>query len=133
MEVGEQPVPASHEVVVVAAHGSRAVAANEAHRAVVARLAEQVPVEVVPAFLELTDPSIAEAIDQAIADGATTVAVLPYFLHPGRHLTEDLPRIVAEASGRHPGATVRLAPSFGADPALGAVLAAQVARAVDGA
>jgi sirohydrochlorin ferrochelatase len=116
----------------VAAHGSRAAAANDAHRAVVARLAGQVPVEVVPAFLELTGPSIAEAIDQAVAGGATTVAVLPYFLHPGRHLTEDLPRIVSDAAARHPGATVRLASSFGADPVLGEVLAAQVRRAVGG-
>jgi sirohydrochlorin ferrochelatase len=120
-------------VVVVAAHGSRAAAANDAHRAVVSRLADQVPVPVVPAFLELTEPSIAEAIDRAVAGGATTVAVLPYFLHPGRHLTEDLPRIVTEAAARHPGAVVRLAPSFGADPALGEVLASQVVRAVDGA
>ena len=66
--------------------------------------------------------------------------LLSFSVHPGaimtplgRHLTEDLPRIVAEASERHPGVTVRLEPSFGADPALGAVLAAQVARAVDDA
>lgn len=114
----------------LAAHGSRAAAANDAHRAVVARLAEQAPTRVVPAFLELTEPSIDEAIDLAVADGATTVVVLPYFLHPGRHLTEDLPRIVAEATERHPAAVVRLAPSFGSDPALADVLAAQVARAV---
>ena len=114
----------------VAAHGSRAEAANDAHRAVVARLAQQVPTAVVPAFLELTVPSIADAIDVAVAGGATTVVVLPYFLHPGRHLSEDLPRIVADATGRHPSVTVRLAPSFGADPALGDVLAAQVVRAL---
>ncbi len=130
----DQTASTAHQVVVVvAAHGSRAVAANDAHRAVVARLAEQVPVRVVPAFLELTEPSIADAIDVAVAGGASSVVVLPYFLHPGRHLTEDLPRIVAEADERHPSATVRLAPSFGADPALGAVLAAQVARSLDGA
>ena len=127
------PAPDPHEVVVLAAHGSRAAAANDAHRAVVARLAEQAPTRVVPAFLELTEPSIAEAIDVAIAGGASTVAVLPYFLHPGRHLTEDLPRIVAEATDRHAGVAVRLASSFGADPALGEVLAAQVARSLDGA
>ena len=129
----DQTASAAHQVVVVAAHGSRAVAANDAHRAVVDRLAEQVPVRVVPAFLELTEPSIADAIDVAVAGGASSVVVLPYFLHPGRHLTEDLPRIVAEATDRHAGVAVRLASSFGADPALGEVLAAQVARSLDGA
>lgn len=114
----------------VAAHGSRAVAANDAHRAVVARLAQSVSARVVPAFLELTEPSIHDAIERAVEGGATTVVVLPYFLHPGRHLTEDLPRIVAEATERHPAAVVRLAASFGADPVLADVLAAQVARAL---
>lgn len=117
--------------MVVVAHGSRAAAANDAHRAVVARLARRVSTSVVPAFLELTEPSVADAIDRAVADGAAWVVVLPYFLHPGRHLVEDLPRLVAAAAGRHPGATVSLAPSFGADPALDDVLAAQVTRAVD--
>lgn len=128
--MAHEAAPATGDVVVVAAHGSRAAAANEAHRAVVARLAQQVPARVVPAFLELTEPSIAEAIDAAVASGAATVVVLPYFLHPGRHLTEDLPRIVAEATARHPDRSVRLAASFGADPALADVLAAQVARAL---
>lgn len=116
--------------VVVAAHGSRAVAANDAHRAVVADLAAGVEHSVTAAFLELAEPSIGDAIDGAVGAGATTVLVLPYFLYPGRHLTEDLPRIVGEADARHAGIEVRLLPLFGADPALTALLAAQVAAAL---
>lgn len=116
--------------VVVAAHGSRATAANDAHRAVVADLAGGVEHAVTAAFLELAEPSIGDAIDAAVAAGATTVLVLPYFLYPGRHLTEDLPRIVGEADARHPGIEVRLLPLFGADPALTSLLAAQVAAAL---
>lgn len=128
-ETSPAPTPAD-TVVVVAAHGSRAPAANDAHRAVVAALAGRVEAPVTAAFLELTEPSIAAAIDLALAEGATTVVVLPYFLHPGRHLTEDLPRIVAEAGERHPDRRVHLAASFGADPALADLLAAQVSRAL---
>lgn len=116
--------------VVVAAHGSRAVGANDAHRAVVADLAGRVEHPVSAAFLELADPSIGEAIDAAIAGGASTVLVLPYFLYPGRHLTVDLPEIVLAAGARHPDATIRLLDLFGADPALAAVLAAQVGAAL---
>ena len=126
--MAHEAAPAAGDVVVVAAHGSRAAAANEAHRAVVARLAQQVPARVVPAFLELTEPSIAEAIDAAVASGAATVVVLPYFLHPGRHLARDLPAIVADADARHPGSRVHLTESFGARPELLDVLAAQVAE-----
>lgn len=116
--------------IVVAAHGSRATAANVAHREVVDALGGAVPHRVTPAFLELAEPSIPDAIDAAAATGAATVLVLPYFLHPGRHLSDDLPAIVVEASARHPRTTIRLLGSFGAEPGLPEVLADQVRRAV---
>jgi len=116
--------------VVVAAHGSRAEAANVAHADLVDALAQLVEVPVTPGFLELAAPSIPEAIDRAVASGAVTVLVLPYFLHPGRHLADDLPRIVQEATVRHPDLAIRLLDSFGADPALTQVLAEQVRSAL---
>ena len=117
-------------VVVVAAHGSRAPAANVAHQGVVDALAAVVDLPVAPAYLELAEPSIPTAIDRAIASGATTVLVLPYFLHPGRHLTDDLPQIVQEASERHPAVAVELLGSFGSEPGLLEILVAQVNAAV---
>ena len=104
-------------VVVLVAHGSRAETANDAHRTLCERVASAAGVPVVPAFLELAEPSIPEGIDRAVALGATGVRVVPYFLHPGRHLREDLPRIVAEASDRH-GATasIELTTHVGDDP-----------------
>ena len=35
--------------------------------------------------------------------GATTVAVSPFFLSPGRHWQEDIPTLVKEAADKHPG------------------------------
>jgi len=116
--------------IVVAAHGSRAEGANLAHRDVVTELDGRIGPPATPAFLELAEPSIPTGIDAAVAAGATTVLVLPYFLHPGRHLSDDLPAIVADAVVRHPGHQIRLLDSFGADPALLAVLVAQVDAAL---
>ncbi len=115
-------------IVLVVAHGSRAADANDAHRRLVAELGARTARPVRAAFLELAEPSIPEAIDAAVADGAAEVAVLPYFLHPGRHLARDLPAIVADADARHPGSRVHLTESFGARPELLDVLAAQVAE-----
>ncbi|MCU1497325.1 MAG: cbiX [Acidimicrobiales bacterium] len=117
--------------VVVAAHGSRAEAANLAHRQVVEDLDSRIGPPATPAFLELVEPSIPAGIDAAVAAGARTVLVLPYFLHPGRHLSDDLPAIVADAVARHPGSDVRLLASFGSDPALLDILAAQVDAALE--
>ena len=117
-------------VVVLAAHGSRAEAANTAHRDLANAVAAQSLASVVPAFLELAEPSIPAAIDDAVAGGATSVLVLPYFLHPGRHLAVDLSGIVTRATDRHPGADVRLLDLFGADPALAALVDAQITAAL---
>lgn len=116
--------------IVVAAHGSRAEGANLAHREVVEALASVVDHPVSPAFLELAEPSIPEAIDAAVAGGTATVIVVPYFLHPGRHLSDDLPAIVVAATDRHPHTNIRLLGSFGAEPGLLEILAAQVGAAV---
>lgn len=118
-------------VVVMAAHGSRAEAANTAHRELVDAVAAHSPAPVVPAFLELAEPSIPAAIDAVVADGSTQVLVLPYFLHPGRHLAEDLTGIVADATERHPGVRVRLLDLFGADRALAALVVAQISTALN--
>lgn len=117
-------------VVVLAAHGSRADAANTAHRDLVEVVASQSPVSVVGAFLELAEPSIPSAIDDAVAAGATSVLVLPYFLHPGRHLAEDLTGIVADATERHPRVSVRRLELFGADRALAPLVVGQISAAL---
>ena len=107
-------------VVVVVGHGSRAPAAN----ADVAQMCELVRAEladgssVVPAYLELAEPSVGRAIDDAIASGAREVIVHPYFLSAGRHAKEDVPRLVAEARLRHPTAEIRATQALGVHPLL---------------
>lgn len=106
-------MPAVEEaVVVLAAHGSRAEAGNDAHRALAAQLAERSGRTVLAAFLELAEPSIGDTIDRA-APRARAVVVLPYFLHPGRHVDEDIPAIVEDARSRHPGVEITLLAAFG--------------------
>lgn len=115
--------------VVLAAHGSRATDANDAHRALVHAIDHRVDVSVGAAFLELAEPSIPDAIDAAVAAGAATVVVLPYFLHPGRHLREHIPALVAEAADRHPDRSIVLTGAFGDDHAIIDLLVDQVHRA----
>lgn len=112
----------SPAVVVVVAHGSRAPAANDAHRELCAGLADRLGVAVRPAFLEMAEPSIPDALDAAAAATARVV-VHPHFLAPGNHTTRDLPALVDEAAGRHPGVRFELGAHTGADPALAGMLA----------
>jgi sirohydrochlorin ferrochelatase len=111
------------------AHGSRAPAANEAHLAAGAALAQQLDLPVVAGFLELAEPSIPNAIEAA-ASQAERVLVLPLFLYPGRHVATDIPALVDEARDRCPGVPVDVLDPFGADPAIVDLLASQVRGAL---
>lgn len=124
--------PAPADVTLLVAHGSRNPAAAQAHSslcdavAAASGAATGRTVVVVPAYLEISDPSIPDAIDAAVAAGATTVRVLPHFLGPGNHVLVDIPEIVAAARERHPDVDVELVEHLGADPALVDLLAARV-------
>ena len=56
-----------------------------------------------PAHMELAEPSIAAAFGRCVEQGAELVIVMPYFLGPGRHSSQDIPRLTAEAARAHSG------------------------------
>jgi sirohydrochlorin ferrochelatase len=105
-------------------HGSRRDGANasldEMAALVRAQLGEGEIVGV--AHMELAAPSIGDGIRALIAAGATELVVVPYFLAAGRHSTEDIPRLVAEAMAEHPGVTHRVAAPLGVDALLAALV-----------
>ncbi len=99
------------------AHGSRRQSSNDEIRALAARVRERAAGGlqlIAPAFLELEEPSIGAAIDQAVAAGADDILLFPLFLTAGRHVAEDIPAIVREAQARHPAVTLELKPHLGA-------------------
>ncbi len=128
--------PTAAPVVLLVAHGSRNPAASAEHERLCTQVQRQLDAEqpdgsaprVRAAYLEITQPDIAAAVDTAVADGATTIRLLPHFLAPGNHVAVDLPRITDEARARHPGVHIELLEHLGADPALVGLLAR---RAVD--
>jgi len=53
------------------------------------------------AFLDCNEPTIPDAVDQLVDQGMERIIAMPYFLQFGRHVREDLPRLMAEARLRH--------------------------------
>ncbi len=105
--------------IVLVDHGSRVAEANAQLEAVAERLRERVPERVVRiAHMELAEPSLDQAIDACVAAGAEEVVVHPYFLGPGRHSREDIPRLAAAAAERHAGVRVRVSEPLGVHPGL---------------
>lgn len=100
------------------AHGSRNPATAADHAALCRSVADRSGADVRPAYLELLDPSVPDAVDAAVADGATTVRIVPFFLHVGNHVLRDLPALAEHARVRHPGVAVVLDEHTGADDRL---------------
>jgi sirohydrochlorin cobaltochelatase len=92
------------------AHGTPLPAANAPLYTLADQLVENLELAgSLVSYLDCNEPSIPDAIDQLVASGTREIVALPYFLHLGRHVAEDLPRLIAEAQARHPNATIRLA------------------------
>jgi sirohydrochlorin ferrochelatase len=75
-----------------------------------------------PAHMELAEPSIATAFARCVERGAKTVVVFPYFLLPGRHWNDDIPRLAAAAAANHPGVRYLITAPFGLHPLMAEVM-----------
>jgi len=74
------------------------------------------------AHMELAEPSIEAAIDAAVHDAASEILVHPLFLVPGRHLTQDIPALIQQASQRHPALRIQMTDALGSVPELADVI-----------
>ena len=84
-------------------HGSRRDDANARLEKIAAGLALRCPDTIVEfAHMEIAEPSLATAFERAISRGATQILVHPFFLSPGRHASEDLPRLCRQAAAATP-------------------------------
>ncbi len=110
-------------------HGSRRPQANQQLEALAKLLRVRLPDRlVVTAHLEMAQPDIGAGLDACAEAGATEVVVHPYFLGPGRHTAEDIPREVAEAAVRHPGITIRTSEPLGLDDRVVDVVVERIER-----
>lgn len=111
---GEQTT-SERTAVLLIDHGSRRAAANALLDDVAALVRKRLgPKSIVePAHMEIADPTIAEGFARCVEQGATRVVVHPFMLAPGRHVTEDLPHLVAEAAARHQGVRFSMAAPLG--------------------
>jgi sirohydrochlorin ferrochelatase len=100
--------------VLLVDHGSRRPQANQQLEALAERLRARLPDRlVVTAHLEIEPPDIGAGVDACVSAGAREVVVHPYFLGPGRHTAEDIPRQVADAAARHPELEIRISEPLG--------------------
>lgn len=114
------------KALLLIAHGSRKVEANEEVRKLTEKLGQMLKEDfgvVECGFLELAEPSIPDGIECCIRQGASEVSVLPYFLVNGKHVARDIPEEVEKKQKEHPGCKILLLPYLGAEAALAEMIA----------
>jgi len=110
----------AYDHTILLAHGSRDPRWSQPFRDLCSKLGSRTA-RISLAFMELCDPDLQVAIDQAVAGGATRIAVLPLFLAAGRHLREDVPGQIERIRQTH-GVVITLLPAIGEQPVFASFL-----------
>ncbi|EIE19197.1 CbiX-domain-containing protein [Coccomyxa subellipsoidea C-169] len=125
--------PTADDVAVVLVdHGSKRAEANEMlEEFATLNLSSRQRVEI--AHMELAEPSIGTAVSRCASEGFRKIVIAPYFLSRGRHITSDIPALVAEAQKAHPEVECVIAEPIGIDPLMAQVIENRVAGALQSA
>ncbi|MFB6805980.1 sirohydrochlorin chelatase [Streptomyces sp. NPDC056387] len=122
--------PAPAPVLLVVAHGSR----DPRHAATVHALTRRVRalrpgLRVETAFLDFDTPTVAQVTSALYRSGVREVVALPLLLTRAFHAKSDIPAVLAEATSRLPGLSVRIADVLGPSPLLVGALERRLAEA----
>ena len=118
--------------VIIIGHGSRAAGADDDMERIAAGLREQMDGRTVALCqMEGRGTPFAEVFARCVGEGAREILVLPYFLHFGVHLREDIPGMLREAAAGHPEVRLVLGRHLGYDESLVALVARRIAESKD--
>jgi len=88
--------------VILFSHGSRREGSNRAFEKFVEDIEKKENIaEIRHAFLEFTEPSLEETAEELISQGVSKIVVVPVFLFPGKHVQDDLPKLLEKLKEEH--------------------------------
>jgi sirohydrochlorin ferrochelatase len=119
------------KALLVMVHGSPRPASNRDMFTVVERLkAREVFPIVEVGFMECNEPDIPTALASCVEQGASTVVAVPYFLHAGTHVADDLPTLLEEAQEKFPHVTFLMGDYLGHDERIADVVSDRARQAL---
>jgi sirohydrochlorin cobaltochelatase len=126
------PTGSARRGLLLMAHGTPLPAANAPLAGIAAVVARRGGfAQHAVAYLDCNAPDIPTGLAEMAAAGAAQIMALPYVLHLGRHVAEDLPRLVAQAEAALPQVRIVQAQHLGYDPLLVDALAARIAAGTE--
>jgi sirohydrochlorin ferrochelatase len=114
--------------LLIMVHGSPNPAANEEMFRVRDKIKQRQAFPIVEVgFMECNAPSIPDAIAMCAEHGADEILAVPYFLHTGTHVADDLPTLLEQGKTDYPQITFRMGDFLGRSPMLTDILADRIA------
>jgi len=119
--------------IIVIAHGSRGDGADveitleEIINGIRPSLAPEA--EIISATLQFNRPTLHQAVDSLADKGAKKIIIAPYFLFPGRHITEDIPEILEELKKQYPAVNFSVTDNLGLDDSLIELMTRRIIKA----
>ena len=110
--------------IILLGHGSRRAEANNGLLEVAQKVSHLLDQVVTPAYMAHGRPSLPEAVQAKILEGALHIVVMPLFLFRGIHVTVDIHEELREIREQHPNVEIVFTKELGADDGI-ANLAAQ--------
>jgi sirohydrochlorin ferrochelatase len=115
------------DALLLLGHGSRKSDANRPLEDLARMTAEELGVcRFAVAYLQFAQPTMEQAVEDLTASGARRIVIMPFFLFPGAHITEDVPLEITRLRERFPRTELLLAPHLGVHPLLARVAAERV-------
>ncbi len=108
--------------IILIGHGSRAAGADDDMERVAASLRRRNGGIVELCRMAGRGTLFTEAFENCIRQEAKEIIVIPYFLHYGVHLRQDIPEMLREAAAQHPGVRLVLGRHLGYDDSLVSLL-----------
>ena len=78
------------------------------------------------AFLDVTRPTLADAVMEAVGVGMQRVIIIPFFLTLGIHLRRDLPNLVAPIQQAHPEVEIEVGQSLEGHPLMADLILSRI-------
>lgn len=114
------------KAILLIAHGSPRNEANDFVIKLSTDIEELASTTVQPAFLSGNPISIDEAAAQLVKKKFLSITILPFFLAPGLHLQDDIPRILNELKNKYPQITINCMEALGSWHELKELIASRI-------
>ena len=116
--------------IIILGHGSRRAEANQGLLEVAQKVSLLLGQTVTPAYMAHDHPSLPEAVEAKILNGALRIVIMPLFLFRGVHVTVDIHEELRELREQHPNVEIVFTKELGADDGIASLASLRIKEAL---